>query len=168
MRDTAIPLPILSAGAKLLVRTRKRQSAPREAGVDRSCKPEGFGGGGRTEHSKIPLTEQPSSNPGKRPLEVTLSGEKLVSRPGADRAVLGCQREQESGARQVTQLASQCALNVKSKVLLSPAAIVIFCVSVPNFSCHAWIVYSPGGRFGNWKLPSLLVTAKYGCLKTAI
>src|SRR5579883_3463429 len=61
----------------------------------------------------------------------------------------------------------QCALKVKSRLLVSPAATVIFWVMVPSFSCQACTVYSPGGRFGKWKLPTLPVTAKYGCLKTA-
>src|SRR5215470_2764489 len=75
---------------------------------------------------------------------------------------------QEACFHLTPSLMRQCALNVKSTVLLSPAATVIFCVIVPSFSCHASTVYSPGGRFGSWKVPSLPVTAKYGCLKTAM
>src|SRR3979411_1186077 len=59
-------------------------------------------------------------------------------------------------------------LNTKSMFWLCPAKTVIFCVVVPSFSCQACTVYSPGGTLDRSKFPSLLVTAKKGCLKTAI
>src|ERR1019366_8811992 len=48
------------------------------------------------------------------------------------------------------------------------APIVAVWVAVPSFSCQALMVYVPGGRLGRSKLPSCLVTAKYGFLRTAI
>src|SRR5207245_11565804 len=48
----------------------------------------------------------------------------------------------------------------------APAATVTVAVSVPYFSCHASIVYVPGGRPLIEKLPSLPLTAKNGCGNT--
>src|SRR5258706_13627218 len=63
--------------------------------------------------------------------------------------------------------ADYIALKTKLTSLVSFAPMVTVCVDVPSFSCHALMVYVPGGRLLRSKLPSLPVTAKNGCLNTA-
>src|SRR5687767_12495821 len=58
------------------------------------------------------------------------------------------------------------AAKVMLAVLLSVPATVTVAVCVPNRSCHASIVYVPGGRPLIEKLPSGPVTAKNGSERT--
>src|SRR2546430_5071903 len=57
---------------------------------------------------------------------------------------------------------------LKSAVLVSLPATVTVAVCVPYFSCHASIVYVPGGRPLSVKLPSPPLTPKNGCGSTPI
>jgi len=50
-------------------------------------------------------------------------------------------------------------LKVKLMSFISFAPSVTLAVCVPSFSCHASIVYVPGGRFGRSSLPSSSLTA---------
>src|SRR5207244_6758712 len=54
------------------------------------------------------------------------------------------------------------AAKLKSAVLVSLPATVTVAVCVPYFSCHASIVYVPGGRPLSAKLPSPPLTPKNG------
>src|SRR5207247_8704622 len=56
---------------------------------------------------------------------------------------------------------------LKSAVLVSLPATVTLAVCVPYFSCHASIVYVPGGRPLSVKLPSAPLTPQNGCGSTA-
>src|SRR3989449_7626656 len=58
------------------------------------------------------------------------------------------------------------AAKLKSAVLVSLPATVTLAVCVPYFSCHASIVYVPGGRPLSVKLPSAPLTPKNGCGST--
>src|SRR5436309_11550492 len=58
------------------------------------------------------------------------------------------------------------AAKLKSAVLVSLPATVTVAVCVPYFSCHASIVYVPGGRPLSVKLPSAPLTPKNGCGST--
>src|SRR2546421_3351193 len=55
---------------------------------------------------------------------------------------------------------------LKSAVLVSLPATVTLAVCVPYFSCHASMVYVPGGRPLSVKLPSAPLTPKNGCGNT--
>src|SRR5438094_7067653 len=69
------------------------------------------------------------------------------------------------GQRQFVAVGA-AGLNVNVTSFDSFAPIVTLCVIGPSFSCHASIVYVPGGRFGSSNFPSSFVTAKYGCGRT--
>src|SRR4029077_1990137 len=58
------------------------------------------------------------------------------------------------------------AAKLKSAVLVSLPATVTVAVWVPYFSCHASIVYVPGGRPLIEKLPTSPLTPKNGCGRT--
>src|SRR5947207_4576722 len=74
-----------------------------------------------------------------------------------------------SGSHQCMRLSPRLvhlAAKLKSAVLVSLPATVTVAVCVPNFSCHASIVYVPGGRPLIVKLPSCFDTAKNGSGRT--
>src|SRR5947199_2716585 len=70
---------------------------------------------------------------------------------------------QRMGSPRLVHLAAK----LKSAVLVSLPATVTVAVCVPYFSCHASIVYVPGGRPLSVKLPSAPLTPKNGCGTTA-
>src|ERR1700730_2123372 len=55
---------------------------------------------------------------------------------------------------------------LKARDLDSPGTTTTSTVFSPSFSCHAVILYDPGGNPSILKLPSTSLTAKKGCLKT--
>src|ERR1043166_3781804 len=59
-------------------------------------------------------------------------------------------------------------LNEKLICFVSFAPTVTCCSCWPYFSCHATMVYVPGGRFPMENWPSILETEKYGCGMTAM
>src|SRR5256712_9079983 len=70
-----------------------------------------------------------------------------------------------SGSHQCMRLSPRLvhlAAKLKSAVLVSLPATVTVAVCVPYFSCHASIVYVPGGRPLSAKLPSPPLTPKNG------
>src|SRR5256886_1548294 len=70
-----------------------------------------------------------------------------------------------SGSHQCMRLSPRLvhlAAKLKSAVLVSLPATVTLAVCVPYFSCHASIVYVPGGRPLIAKLPSEPLTPKNG------
>src|SRR5881296_1869829 len=74
-----------------------------------------------------------------------------------------------SGSHQCMRLSPRLvhlAAKLKSAVLVSLPATVTLAVCVPYFSCHASIVYVPGGRPLSVKLPSAPLTPKNGCGST--
>src|SRR5207249_752961 len=75
-----------------------------------------------------------------------------------------------SGSHQCMRLSPRLvhlAAKLKSAVLVSLPATVTEAVCAPYFSCHASIVYVPGGRPLIVKLPSPPLTPKNGCGNTA-
>src|SRR5438876_9075456 len=75
-----------------------------------------------------------------------------------------------SGSHQCMRLSPRLvhlAAKLKSAVLVSLPATVTLAVCVPYFSCHASIVYVPGGRPFSVKLPSAPLTPQNGRGSTA-
>src|SRR5262245_27705626 len=71
----------------------------------------------------------------------------------------------------ITNPQSHCQdviLNVNGSSLVSLLPSVTFCVWAPSFSCHASMVYVPGGRPFSSNFPSGPVVAKYGWSRTPV